>query len=66
MLNVLASTWGGLARLRVALYQKGWLAGHRLQRPVISVGALSVGGAGKTPATAMIAAATHSAESRAS
>jgi tetraacyldisaccharide 4'-kinase len=35
--------------LRRAAYQHGWLATRRLNRPVVSVGNLSVGGTGKTP-----------------
>lgn len=30
-------------------YDRGWLGAQRLQRPVISVGNISVGGSGKTP-----------------
>ena len=55
MLRILGSTWGALARCRASLYESGWLRRHDLGRPVISVGALSVGGAGKTPATALVA-----------
>ena len=34
---------------RIRLYEHGWLTAHRLPRPVISVGNLTVGGTGKTP-----------------
>lgn len=56
MLKILGSTWGTLARARASLYAGGWLRSRRLERPVVSVGALSVGGAGKTPTTALLAA----------
>lgn len=41
--------------LRTAAYQRGWLATRRLNRPVVSVGNLSVGGTGKTPFVAFLA-----------
>jgi tetraacyldisaccharide 4'-kinase len=56
MLKLLGSTWGTVARVRASLYERGWLPRHRLEHPVISIGGLSVGGAGKTPTTALIAA----------
>jgi len=45
----LSVLYGDLARLRVWLYEKGYLRPKRLNRPVISVGNLTVGGTGKTP-----------------
>lgn len=42
--------WQLLNRLRRTLYRVGAFRGKRLHRPVISIGNLSVGGAGKTPA----------------
>lgn len=41
--------------LRTAAYQRGWLSTRRLNRPVVSVGNLSVGGTGKTPFVAFLA-----------
>ena len=41
--------------LRTAAYRRGWLATRRLNRPVVSVGNLSLGGTGKTPFVAFLA-----------
>jgi tetraacyldisaccharide 4'-kinase len=41
--------YGGYVRIRVWLYQNGWLKQKRLRGKVISVGNLTVGGTGKTP-----------------
>lgn len=44
-----------IQKLRAILYRIGILKAHRLPRPVISIGNITVGGTGKTPVTAYIA-----------
>ena len=48
-MSLLSSIYGAATRLRNGLYDRGVLKAHRMSRPVISVGNLSVGGSGKTP-----------------
>ena len=48
-MNPLALLYGAVGRARNALYDSGALPAQRLAKPVVSVGNLSVGGAGKTP-----------------
>lgn len=55
LLAPLGAAYGGAAALRLLAYRHGLLPQTRLAGPVISVGNLSVGGAGKTPAVLHIA-----------
>jgi tetraacyldisaccharide 4'-kinase len=55
LLKPLEFVWRGLNRARRALYRRGILKRKRLPRPVISVGNLAAGGAGKTPTVITIA-----------
>jgi tetraacyldisaccharide 4'-kinase len=48
-MNPLTGIYGAASALRNSLFDRGMLAARRLGRPVVSVGNLSVGGAGKTP-----------------
>jgi tetraacyldisaccharide 4'-kinase len=54
-LNPLSAVYGRVARLRRSWYRQRPHAVRRLERPVISVGNLVVGGSGKTPVVAAIA-----------
>src|SRR5260221_11543613 len=55
-LRPLAALFGLLVRARGHAYRRGWLAAVRGPRPVVVVGNLSVGGSGKTPFVAWLAA----------
>src|SRR5258707_8876688 len=48
-MNPLTGLYGAATALRNTLFDSGVLSSRRLERAVISVGNLSVGGAGKTP-----------------
>ena len=48
-MNPLTGLYGAASDLRNRLFDRGVLASRRLTKPVISVGSLSAGGAGKTP-----------------
>ena len=49
--RLLAPVYAGVGRLRRSLYWAGWLRTRRVPVPVIVVGNLAAGGAGKTPLT---------------
>jgi tetraacyldisaccharide 4'-kinase len=48
-MNPLSMLFGAAVALRNALYDRGILKTHKLARPVVSIGNISVGGSGKTP-----------------
>jgi tetraacyldisaccharide 4'-kinase len=56
-MKALAVLYGALTRLRNWLYDRRLLPVRRASVPVISVGSLTVGGAGKTPFTLLLAEA---------
>ncbi|MDD2308834.1 MAG: tetraacyldisaccharide 4'-kinase [Desulfuromonadaceae bacterium] len=55
LLAPLGWIYSRIQQLRATLYRIGMLKSHRLPRPVISIGNITVGGTGKTPVTAYIA-----------
>ena len=48
-MNPASAIFGAGVALRNALYDRGVLKVHKLTRPVVSIGNISVGGSGKTP-----------------
>lgn len=55
LLTPLAWLYAFALSVRALLYHSGMAKSHRLPRPVISIGNITVGGTGKTPVTAFIA-----------
>ena len=51
----LAPLYGVALAIKRRLFQLGWLKQNRLENPVISVGSVSAGGAGKTPMVLLLA-----------
>jgi tetraacyldisaccharide 4'-kinase len=56
LLLPLAPLYGAVLALKRQMLRWGWLKQRRLESPVISVGSVSAGGAGKTPVVLMLAA----------
>jgi len=48
-MNPLTSLYGAATAFRNAMFDRGVLSSRRLEKPVVSVGNLSMGGSGKTP-----------------
>lgn len=55
-LTPLSWLYGSVIRLRNTAYDRGWLASYSLGLPTASIGNLTVGGTGKTPIAAWLAA----------
>jgi len=53
-LNPLSALYGAGIEIRNRLYDRGTFRAHRLQAPVVSIGSISAGGAGKTPFLIML------------
>jgi tetraacyldisaccharide 4'-kinase len=59
--RALAGVFAAAVRVRRAAYARGWLRVHRLGKPVVVVGNLTVGGSGKTPLVIWLAAQLRAA-----
>ena len=54
-LGYLVPLYAAAVRAKNAAYERGWATPQKLQWPVVSIGNLSVGGAGKTPLVILLA-----------
>ena len=61
---ILAQLYSLAARGRRTMYDRGWLKSKHLPCPVLSIGNLVAGGAGKTPLTAFLAGSLQAAGCR--
>jgi tetraacyldisaccharide 4'-kinase len=59
LLLPLAPLYGAALAAKRQMFRWGWLKQNRLPSPVISVGSVSAGGAGKTPMVLMLAGILH-------
>jgi tetraacyldisaccharide 4'-kinase len=50
----MSAVYGAVIAARNAMYDRGTFRARRLQRPVVSIGNISVGGTGKTPFTILL------------
>lgn len=64
LLPPLSALYGAIAKTRLSLYRRGVLPATKLERPVISVGNITVGGTGKTPLVEWVARTIASAGKR--
>ena len=55
LLQPLSLIYGAVTGARRGLHAQGWLPSHRVERPVVVVGNVTVGGTGKTPLVAWLA-----------
>ncbi len=55
LLLPLVPLYGAALAVKRGMFRLGWLQQHRLPNPVISVGSVSAGGAGKTPMVLLLA-----------